>query len=235
MTELSVVMPAYNEADNIADAVAEVRRDVFGAVPDAEMVIVNDGSRDETGEIVARLAGEDPRIRLVSQANAGHGAALRNGMEEAEGRMLLLLDSDRQIALDRFPAHWALLENGADAVLGIRATRHDPKHRLVLSRWMHRMLRTVFGEAPRDTNIPYKLVPRAAWREARAVIPPGCLIPSALLGVWLTRSRWRIEQVEIEHRPREAGETVLKPWRLTKFCWRALGDVRRFRRALKRG
>ena len=232
--QLTVVMPAYNEAENIRAAVADVAAHVFPAVPQAELLVVDDGSRDATGEVLAGIAAAEPRLRVLSQANAGHGAALRGGIEAASGEYLLLIDSDRQVALDDFAEHWARLGE-ADAVLGMRITRHDPRHRLILSKAMRLMLKVVFGAVPRDTNIPYKLVSRDAWRAARAAIQPGCLIPSALLGVWLMQSGLRIAEVEIVHREREAGETVLKPWRLAKFCWRALGDVRRFRRALRRG
>lgn len=230
--QLTVVMPAYNEADNIRAAVADVAAHVFQAVPDAELLVVDDGSRDATPEVLAELAAQDPRLRVLRQPNGGHGEALRNGIEAAEGEHLLLLDSDRQIALDRFPAHWARLGE-VDAIIGMRVVRHDPAHRLMLTRAMRALFRAGFGTVPQDANIPYKLFPRSAWREARATIPPGCLIPSALMGLWLMRSGLRVEEVEIEHRPRAAGETVLKPWRLAKFCWRALGDVRRFRRAVR--
>lgn len=231
MAELTVVMPAYNEAGNIAAAVAEVAGQVLDAVPGSELLVVNDGSRDATGEILAGLAAAEPRLKVLTQPNGGHGAALMAGMDAAAGRYLLLLDSDRQIALDRFAAHWAMLA-GTDAVVGCRATRHDPRHRLVISAAMRLLLRLLFGRAPRDANIPYKLVPAAAWQQAKAAIGPRCLIPSALLGVWLLRSGLRVAEVEIEHRPRIAGVTVLRAGRLARFCWRALGDVIRFRRRL---
>jgi glycosyltransferase involved in cell wall biosynthesis len=78
-------MPAYNEEATIADAVGEVQRWVLAALPSAELIVVNDGSRDDTGKILERLAASEPRLRVVNQKNAGHGAALRTGLELARG------------------------------------------------------------------------------------------------------------------------------------------------------
>ncbi|MGE3863039.1 MAG: glycosyltransferase family 2 protein, partial [Burkholderiaceae bacterium] len=94
---LSVLMPAYNEAANIAAAIADVVEQVFPLVPSAELIVVDDGSRDETGELARRAGAGDPRIRVVTQTNAGHGPALVRGIREARGDWCLLLDSDRQI------------------------------------------------------------------------------------------------------------------------------------------
>ena len=68
MPLLTIVMPAYNEEAAIEQAIREVQADLFPAIPDAELIVVNDGSRDRTGEIVDRLAAEDPRVRPVHQA-----------------------------------------------------------------------------------------------------------------------------------------------------------------------
>src|SRR6266849_3164323 len=98
--ELSVVMPAYNEEGAIEAAVMEVRQHVFGEIQASELVVVNDGSRDRTGEILDHLAMEDGRIKVIHQPNGGHGRALRTGLDAASGKYLFLIDSDRQIPLD---------------------------------------------------------------------------------------------------------------------------------------
>jgi glycosyltransferase involved in cell wall biosynthesis len=74
--KLSVVMPAYNEEDGLAAAVAEVQRCVLDSVPDSELVVVDDGSRDGTPAILDALAARDPRIRAIHRANGGHGPAV---------------------------------------------------------------------------------------------------------------------------------------------------------------
>src|SRR2546426_2192 len=103
---LTVVMPAYNEEGAIEEAVAEIRQHVLDAVKGSDLVVVNDGSRDKTGDILDRLAKQDDRVRVVHQANGGHGRALRTGLDAARGEYIFLIDSDRQIPLDAFALVW---------------------------------------------------------------------------------------------------------------------------------
>src|SRR5262249_34002412 len=140
---LSVIMPAYNEADCIADAVVEVAHHVLDLVPHAELVVVNDGSRDRTGTILDEIASDDPRIRVVHQPNGGHGRALRTGLDAAEGEYLFLIDSDRQIPLQAFANLWEEARRG-DGSFGIRVKRNDPALRLVLTRLVRYSLAILF-------------------------------------------------------------------------------------------
>ena len=82
---LSVVMPAYNEEASIELAVAELQQHVLNTTPGAELVVVNDGSRDRTGKILDQLAYRDSRIRVIHQPNRGHGRALMTGLDGALG------------------------------------------------------------------------------------------------------------------------------------------------------
>ena len=104
---LTVIMPVYNEEGAIALAVEEVRRHVLNAVPGADFVVVDDGSRDGTPALLDELARGDARLRVIHQANCGHGGALLTGLAQAAGQHVLLIDSDRQIPLDGFAAAWA--------------------------------------------------------------------------------------------------------------------------------
>lgn len=229
---LSVVMPAYNEEGAIRDAIAEIREHVFAVVADAELVCVNDGSRDATGRILDALAAEDARIRPLHQRNGGHGAALRAGLEAARGETLLLLDSDRQISLAQFAEHWPRMQQ-ASAVLGVRTVRHDPQLRLVLTRWVRWVIAVLFAVRVRDANVPYKLVSRRAWQAAARYIPVETLAPSLFLALYLKAAGYRVEEVEIEHRPRLTGVSIRR-WRLFKFCARAFAQLLHFRWRLPR-
>lgn len=94
---LSVVMPAYNEEAAIEQALREVQRHVLTLIPGAEVIVVNDGSRDGTGLILDRLVAENSSLRVIHQPNGGHGRALRTGLDAARGEHVFLIDSDRQI------------------------------------------------------------------------------------------------------------------------------------------
>lgn len=232
--ELSVVIPAYNEAGAIEAALEDVRRDVLSVVPDAEVIVVDDGSTDETRALAEAMAARDARIRVLHQQNGGHGAALLAGLGAAAGQWLLLLDSDRQIGLDRFGDHWREVQ-GHDALIGQRARRQDPLHRLVITRAMRGVIRALFGAAPRDAGVPYKLLRQSAWAAARAHVPQGSAIPSVLLAIWLMERRAaRTLERPVPHMERRSGRTVLRWGRLARLCRAGLSDILTLRRSLRR-
>ncbi len=114
---LSVIMPTYNEQQAIVPAVAEVQRHVLDRVAGAELIVVNDGSRDDTGRLLDDTAATDSRVRVIHQENRGHGGALIAGLSAARGDYIFLIDSDRQIPLDEFSSAWAEVAAGREAVL----------------------------------------------------------------------------------------------------------------------
>lgn len=225
---LTVVMPAYNEEAAIEGAVHEVCGRVLDAVPGARLVVVDDGSRDQTGMILDQLAEGDARIEVVHRANGGHGPALLAGLARATGQWVLLVDSDRQIPLAVFPRLWEAAQ-GRDAVLGVRAVRHDPPFRLALTRIVRLVVRVLLGVELRDANVPMKLVRRARWLEAAAVIPADAATPSLLLAVYLRARGCDAVEVEVPHAARATGSVSLRRWRLLRFCARAFRELLAFR------
>lgn len=235
MPTLSVIMPAYNEAGSIEAAVGDVLTHVCSVVPETEIIVVDDGSRDQTPAILAAMAGRVPQLRIVTQANAGHGPALLRGLAEARGRVLLLLDSDRQIALDAFAGHWKRLQDeNLLGLIGIRRPRNDPPHRLVITRLMRAAIALSFGRSPQDAGVPYKLLRREAWEEADRLIPDRAWIPSVLAAIVLLRRHPdRVREVVVTHLARDHGTSALNYRRLARFCRHAFGEIRNLRRELR--
>jgi dolichol-phosphate mannosyltransferase len=230
---LTVVMPAYNEEAAIEDAVADVRAEILDIVPGAELLVVDDGSRDHTGAILDRLAAADPRVRVVHQPNGGHGAALRTGMEQATGKFMFLIDSDRQIPIEAFPPLWAAVR-GRDGAFGVRADRHDPALRLALTGLIRRVLLLVFGVSLRDANVPFKVIRRSVWLKARDLIPEGTLAPSLFLAVFARVRGLDVVELEVPHRARATGVVSIRRGKLLKFCARAFRQLLAFRGRLRR-
>jgi glycosyltransferase involved in cell wall biosynthesis len=229
---LTVVMPAYNEEDAIADAVADIRRDVLDVIPNSEIIVVNDGSKDRTGQILDELAAADPRVRAVHRVNGGHGAAIVTGLDAATGKYVFLIDSDRQIPLTSFKSLWDAVQSGSDAAFGVRRERHDPKIRIFLTGVIRQALRLLFGVVLYDANVPYKLLRREDWLRAKPLIPEGTLAPSLFLAVWAKKNGLRISEIEVPHAERSTGEVSIKRWKLFRFCSIALGQLLEFRRRL---
>jgi len=225
-------MPAYNEEDGIEVAVQAVQVNILDRVPNSELVVVNDGSRDGTGALLDRLASADPRVRVIHKANGGHGPAIMTGLGEAAGEFVFLIDSDNQIPLEEFAPFWTAVQEGNDAAFGVRRVRHDAELRKVLTVVIRLSLSTLFGVRLYDSNVPYKLLRQSLWTSARPLIPDGTLAPSLFLAVFAARRGYRIRYIDVTHKDRETGTVSIRRWKLIKFCARAFRQLLDFRRAL---
>jgi glycosyltransferase involved in cell wall biosynthesis len=232
---LTVAMPVYNEQGSILLSTAEVQRHVLDAVPGSELVVVDDGSTDDSGRVLDEIAAADPRVRVIHQPNSGHGGALMRALSSAQGEYVMLVDSDRQIALDSFSTAWVHVQRGRDGVFGVRRRRHDPRLRLYLMRLVRFAIHLLFGVRIFDANVPYKLLRRSIWTDASACIPPGTLAPSLFLALFAKLRGYDIVEMDIEHRPRATGAASIRRLRLLTFSAKAFAQLLAFRRCVSDG
>ena len=157
MTSLTVSMPAYNEADNIAAMVELVKTRTAGLVDDLEIIVVDDGSKDGTGDIIRELALRDPRVRLVQHSvNQGYGAAVADGVWAATKELIFFTDSDLQFDLQELP-RFLMRINDADMVVGYRYARSDPWYRTLFGNGWSWLVNLLFGYTARDIDCAFKL------------------------------------------------------------------------------
>lgn len=218
-------MPVYNEQDAIVSAVEEVQQRVLAHVAGAELVVVDDGSKDRTAALLDEAAARDPRVRVIHQPNGGHGAALLTGLNASRGEYVFLIDSDRQIPLDGFATAWEHVVAGRDAVFGVRRRRYDPKLRLYLSGLVRQSVNVLFRVQLYDSNVPYKLFRRAVWNDVRDCVPDGTLAPSMFLAIAAKARGYNIVEIDVTHKERDTGEVTLRHFKLLKFCARGLSQL----------
>jgi glycosyltransferase involved in cell wall biosynthesis len=230
---LSVIMPAYNEEGSIRDAVADVEQHILSQVSGAELIVVDDGSVDNTGALLDELAVRNSRVRVIHQQNGGHAAALMTGLSSSTSEYIMLLDSDRQIPLDDFATHWQFVNDGYDCVFGVRRQRHDPQLRLWLTRVIRYALQALFNVTIYDANIPYKLLRRTVWEEASKLIPPDTLAPSLFLAIFAKKKDYRVHEVDVPHKERSTGEVSIRRLKLLKFCIKGFIQILGFRQRLR--
>jgi glycosyltransferase involved in cell wall biosynthesis len=245
LPELTYFFPAHNEAANVGGLVEEALAVLPSLAERFEIIIVDDGSRDETPAIADELAAAHPEVRAVHHpTNLGYGAALRSGFAAAGLAYLAFTDGDRQFKvadlgflIDRMlePAGEA---EGPDVVAGFRIRRADPLVRTVYARLYRLANRIFFGLRVRDIDCACKLFRREAL-EGISVESGGAFFSAELLIKLEARGR-RIVEVGVPHYPRTAGSpTGAKPsvvarairdfWALRLRLWAAP------RRALRRG
>jgi glycosyltransferase involved in cell wall biosynthesis len=202
--ELSLVFPVCDEQDNVgpllASAVALGRR--LGR--SFEIVVVDDGSRDESAGRIAAARALHPEIRAVHHpSNRGYGAALRSGLREARGALVFFSDADLQFDLDEVER--LLAHTGAfDIVAGYRAPRRDPWGRHVLAFGWGALVNALFGLGVRDIDCAFKLFRREVL-DAIPIASLGAFINTEML-VRARAAGFRIQQVPVTHRPRRTGQ-----------------------------
>jgi glycosyltransferase involved in cell wall biosynthesis len=204
LSSLSIVLPCFDEAPNVADAVAEARRAGERFALRHEVVVVDDGSSDGTGAIAAALAARDARVRVVAhEHNRGYGAAVRSGIAASQSEWVLLTDGDLQFDLGELELFVPLAADH-DLVAGWRIERADPPARRLAAHAWNRLMRRSFGVAVRDVDCAFKLMRGDAVRTL-GLESDGAMISTELL-VRGGLAEWRTAEVGVRHRPRQAGE-----------------------------
>jgi glycosyltransferase involved in cell wall biosynthesis len=213
LSELSYFFPAHNEAENLRGLVEEALATLPGLAEAFEIVIVDDGSRDETPRIADELArAHHPQVRAVHHpTNLGYGAALRSGFAAARHTNIAFTDGDRQFRVaDLGRLIERLQTGGVDAVVGYRIRRADPLARTVYARLYRLANRIFFGLRVRDVDCACKLFTRASL-EGVNVESGGAFLSAELLVKLRARGR-RLAEVGVPHYPRTAGRpTGAKP------------------------
>lgn len=173
--QYSIIIPAYNESRRIGPTLDRVLSYIAQQNWDAEVVAVNDGSKDNTAEIIRRFAERNSRLRLIENpGNRGKGYSVRNGMLHAHGEVLLFSDADLSSPIEEAPKLFAALQNDADLAIGSRWLRADlqterqPLHRQLFGRMFNLILRIVLGLRFKDTQCGFKAFTRTA---AEAIFP----------------------------------------------------------------
>jgi dolichyl-phosphate beta-glucosyltransferase len=171
----SIVIPAYNEATRLGATLERVLAYVHAQAWDAEVIVVNDGSRDHTADIVRSFAAKDPALRLVDNpGNRGKGYSVRNGMLHATGQILLFSDADLSSPIEEAPKLLKALQDGADIAIGSRwlraetQTQRQPLHRQLFGRIFNLLLRLTLGLKFKDTQCGFKAFKQPA---AQTIFP----------------------------------------------------------------
>lgn len=227
--ELSVVLPAYNEEANIERVVRSCVAYLEARMPDYELLVVNDGSHDRTGEILNRLQNEFPRLRpLHHPQNRGYGAALRTGFDAASKRFVFYMDGDGQFNISDLDHLLPLATDEDHIVTGFRIERRDPfVRRLNAKLFGGWLVRIMLGVRVRDLNCAFKLIPKKVF-ERIVLESPGALINAELYGR-AVRKGFGIKEVGVHHYPRPAG---VQTGAHLRVIIRAFYDLFRLRRKI---
>lgn len=159
---VSAVFPCYNDAATIAKLVDDVHAALSPLVDEVEVIVVNDGSADESGEVLDKLATERPWLEVVThEVNRGYGGALISGFGAARHEWIFYTDGDAQYDAREAAALVALAGVDVDVVQGYKRGRGDPWHRRIIGRAYHHVVKRLFRLPIRDTDCDFRLFRRS--------------------------------------------------------------------------
>lgn len=198
---LSLILPAFNEAQNLSATVDNAVSALPNLVSELEILVVDDGSTDATAEICDRLASRHPVVRVIRHPrNRGYGAALRSGFEEARCDLVFFTHSNGEFRFGQV-AEFIEQIDAVHMVLGYRADRNDQLSRMANSRIGSWLARTLLGVRARDINCAYKLFHRH-FLQRLPLTSEGAMINTELLAL-AAQAAWTFHEIEVVHYPRK--------------------------------
>lgn len=238
MDSLYIVMPAYNEAENIEDVIKQwhpVTEKINLSGDECRLLIANDGSKDNTYEILCQLEGKYKYLCPIDKKNSGHGAtvlflydyALNQGAD-----YVFQTDSDGQTMPDEFWQMWDNRHN-YDFQIGTRGGRQDGFSRVLVTKTLRFIVWLMFGVWVKDANTPFRLMKAERLSYVMKYIPMDFFLANVAVSAIAVKKKEKIAWYPITFRPRQGGVNSINMKRIFKIGWKALGDFRKINKNLK--
>jgi glycosyltransferase involved in cell wall biosynthesis len=203
---LTVFFPAYNDGGTIASMVVGAVLAASRLTPDFEVLVIDDGSRDNTARIADALAQVYPQVRVIHHAgNRGYGGALRSGFAEAAKEYVFYTDGDAQYDPAEMADLWARRAPGVDVVNGYKISRSDPLHRVLIGRIYHHTVRVLFGLKVRDVDCDFRLLRRSVFEKVRLTKNSGVICLEMMKKI--QDAGFSIAEVPVHHYHRAYGRS----------------------------
>jgi dolichol-phosphate mannosyltransferase len=228
---LGVVIPVYNEADCITEVITTWDTFLKGYIgDDFVMLLINDGSKDNTPAILDSLLPQFKNLRVVHQKNGGHGNAVLNGYHKIldyNPEWVFQVDSDNQFLPEDFPKLWEK-RNESRFILGYRKVRYDDFNRLIITRIVRVLNLALYKKYIVDANIPYRLIKADYLKGLLSILPENPFAPNIFLSVLAARDGNNLMSIPVTHKERETGQVSIIKMNLLKVCIRTARELMDF-------
>lgn len=237
MDTLYIVIPAYNEEENIKQVIEAwypiIERHNNNNL--SKLVIIDDGSKDETYKIIKKYAGKYPLLVGLTKPNGGHGSAVLFGYRyaiENHANYIFQTDSDRQTLSSEFEQFWYARKD-YDVIVGNRYNREDGKIRILVEKVLLLILRWIFHVRMPDSNAPYRLMRMELVKKYLPLMPENYNLPNVMLTTFFVYYKEKIKFIPITFKPRQAGNNSIDIKKVIKIGWDAVKDFIYIRRGMK--
>ncbi len=237
METLYVVMPAYNEEENIEQVVEQWYPVLDGKSEKSKLVIADSGSKDKTHEILERLKSTKyPKLEILDTTNQYHGPkviALYDYAIKNEADYIFQTDSDGQTNPDEFEAFWKRRKKYV-GIFGNRTQRGDGKDRAFVEGVVCRLLKLYFKVNVPDANAPFRLMKADVVKKYLYKMPEDYNLPNIMMTTYFVKYKEAVAFKAISFKPRQAGVNSVNIPKIIKIGWKALGDFRTFKKDMKK-
>lgn len=235
MNDLYIVIPAYNESENIKDVINDWYPIVENASEGSRLVIINDGSKDDTLQIAQKIAEDKKKMTVISKPNGGHGSTVLYGYRYAiksGADYIFQTDSDGQTNPQEFAQFWDLRDE-YDAVIGNRVVRGDGKSRKFVENVVCLLLKIMFRVKVEDANAPFRLMKADLVAKYIDKLPEDYNLPNIMFTTYFVRYNEKVKFVDITFKPRQGGTNSINIKKIVKIGIKAFGDFMTFRKDMK--
>ncbi len=232
MDTLYIVIPAYNEKDNIKQVIEDWYSVAEGVGNDSRLVVIDDGSKDETYHIMQSMQAERPLLQALTKPNGGHGSTVLFGYRyaiEQKADYIFQTDSDGQTNPAEFWDFWSE-RTDYDAILGHRSARGDGQSRAFVEKVVCLLLRNYFGVKVPDANAPFRLMKTGLVEKYIDRLPANYNLPNIMFTTYFAYYKEKLTFREISFKPRQGGTNSINIKRIVKIGWKALGDFGRLKK-----
>lgn len=238
MDVLYIVMPAYNEEENLKNVIEEWYPIVekYNGHGLSRLVIVNDGSKDNTLKVGKSLEEGRPLLEVLDKKNSGHGATVLYAYEYALSKnadYIFQTDSDGQTRPDEFEQFWLKREE-KEAIIGYRNHREDGVSRVFVTKVLKLVLLAIFRMNIPDANTPFRLMNQRILKEYISDVPPAFNLSNVMLCVLFKYNKENIEFIPITFRQRQGGVNSINLKKITKIGLKACEDFRTIKKGMKK-
>ena len=237
MNTLYIVVPAYNESENIEALIEDwypvVER--HNETGDSRLVIINDGSKDNTYEMLCKAAETRPLLIAQTKPNGGHGSTVLYGYRyaiEHGADYIFQTDSDGQTLPSEFDAFWDMREQ-YDAIIGDRSDRQDGRGRVFVEHTLLTLLRIMFGVKMPDSNAPFRLMKSELVNKYLKVMPENYNLPNVILTTCFVKFKEKVRFVHVTFRPRQGGVNSINFKKIFKIGVQAIKDFIEIKKNMK--
>jgi dolichol-phosphate mannosyltransferase len=233
--KLYIVMPAYNEAENIEEVVKQWYPVIEKTGLDSRLIIFNDGSRDNTFELMESLGQKYSQFIPVNKPNSGHGSTCLfayNYAIDNDADFIFQTDSDLQTNPEEF---WQFWEKRCDYdfIIGYRKNRKDGFSRIVVTKTLKFLVWLMFGEQVRDCNTPFRLMNTKKLKPILKIIPADFFLSNVIISMLVIKRKEKHLWLPITFKPRQGGVNYINYKRIVKIGYKAIADFQNIKKKLQ--